>query len=342
MRIEGSAVTVSWIPSEAVTGIVYRMPFDLSVAHYDDAPPDTLPDIDAYLANDRARFVNRLHAWIDVRDGDIIDFGHAGGGRIGSTTLRVGSRRLTFMACPLPDIRRSERLGVDAVRFEQTAGGRTGLPAPRRVAGAPYAQFVAPLAWTTIAVTLYADGRCEHELAGASPFPRHWLYGPDGALTHKTATVDYTRWMRTAFGRRTPWGDVDSPAVVREVETALEREMSRRIMHGGRRPELRRLQPRDRLTTQHEEATELFLLLDGVLKVEVDGRAVAEVGPGAILGERALLEAGRRTATLEAVTPCLVAVAAPDSVSEAALRELAVGHHREDELPPTARSGGGN
>src|SRR5581483_12431637 len=182
--------------------------------------------------------------------------------------------------------------------------------------------------------------RCEHELAGASPFPRHWLYGPDGALTQKTATVDYTRWMRTAFGRRTPWGDVVSPAVVREVETALEREMSRRIMQGGRRPELRRLQAGDRLTTQHDESTELYLLLDGVLRVEVDGRALAEVGPGAVLGERALLEGGRRTATLEAVTPCLVAVAPPATVSEEALRELAAGHHREDELPPG--SGGGH
>jgi hypothetical protein len=331
MRIEGSATTLSWIPSEAVTGIVYRMPFDMSVAHYDDPPPDVLPDIDSYLGADRGRFVNRLHAWIDVQDGDIIDFGHTGGGRIGSTTLRLGSRRLTFLACPLPDIRRSERLGVEAVRFEQTCGGRTGLPAPRRVAGAPFAQLVAPLAWTTIAVTLYADGRCEHELVGASPFPRHWLYGPDGALTHKAATVDYSRWMTTAFGRHTPWGDVDSPAVVREVETALEREMSRRIMRDGRRPELRRLRAGEWLTKQHEESTELFLLLDGVLQVHVDGRAVAEVGPGAVLGERAVLEAGRRTATLEAVTPCLVAVAPPGTVSEAAMRELAIGHHREDD-----------
>lgn len=338
MRIEGSAATISWIPSEAITGIVYRVPFDLSVGHYDEAPPDQLPNIDEYLANDRARFINRLHAWIDVQDGDIIDFGHAGGGRIGSTTLRIGSRRLSFMACPLPDIRRSERLGVEAVRFEQTSGGRTGLPMPRRVAGAPYAQYVAPLAWTTISVTLYADGRCTHELAGASPFPRHWLYGPDGSLTHKAATVDYTRWMRTAFGRHTPWGNADSPAVVREVETALEREMSRRIMQGGRRPELRRLQAGDRLTTQHEEATELFLLLDGVLRVDVDGRAVAEVAPGAVLGERALLESGRRTATLEAVTPCLVAVAPHGSVSEEALRELAAGHHREDDPPTTPTS----
>ena len=47
---------------------------------------------------------------------------------------------------------------------------------------------------------------------------------------------------------------------------------------------------------------ELFLLLDGVLSVEVDGEPLAELGPGAILGERAVLEEGRRTSTLRALT----------------------------------------
>lgn len=340
MRYEGSATCISWIPSEAVTGIVYRLPFDMSVAHYDDAPPDTLPDLADYLAQDRARFVNSLKAWIEVEDGDIIDYGHVGGGRIGATTLRLGSRRMTFLACPLPDIRRCERIGVDAVRFEQTAGGRTGVPAPRRVAVAPYAQFVAPLAWSTVAVTLYADGRCTHELAGASPFPRHWLYGPDGRLSHKTAVVEYQRWSRTSFGKHSPWGDVDSPALTREVESALEREMSRQIMRGGRRPALRRLRPGEQLTVQGEPGTELFLLLDGILRVDIDGRAVAEVAPGAVLGERALLEGGTRTSTLEAVTPCLVAVAPPDAVDEDALRRLSASHHREDETTPAPPENG--
>ena len=50
------------------------------------------------------------------------------------------------------------------------------------------------------------------------------------------------------------------------------------------------------LTEQGAVDGELFLLLDGVLVVEVDGAEVAEVGPGAVVGERALLEGepGRR------------------------------------------------
>ena len=57
------------------------------------------------------------------------------------------------------------------------------------------------------------------------------------------------------------------------------------------------------LVTQGAEGDKLYLLLDGVLGVEVDGEQVAEMGPGTIVGERASLEGGVRTATLRALTP---------------------------------------
>lgn len=342
MRIEAAATTVSWIPSEAISGIVYRVPFDVALAHYDDPPPDTLPDIGGYLDADRARFANLLRAWIEVRDGEIIAYGHAGAGHIGSTSLRIGNRSLRFAAYAMSDLQKAHRVGTDAVRFEQTAGGRTGVPAPRRVSHAPYAQFLAPLAWSTIAVTLHADGRQEHELVGASPFPRHWLYDADGKLTQKTAVVDYHTWSTTAYGRHTPWGDLDSPTMVTEVETALEREMSRHIMRGHRKPELRRLHAGDRLTTQDDYGNEMFVLLDGVLRVDVNGSAVAEIGPGAVLGERAVIEADhRRTSTLTATTDCLVAVADPSAIDLDVLRELAAGHHRERPIQAESTSSEG-
>ncbi len=74
---------------------------------------------------------------------------------------------------------------------------------------------------------------------------------------------------------------------------------------------------------------DMYLLLDGVLSVEVDGTPVAQVGPGAVVGERALLEGGRRTATLRALTPSKVAAASGDDLSPETLSELAAGHRRE-------------
>ena len=62
------------------------------------------------------------------------------------------------------------------------------------------------------------------------------------------------------------------------------------------------------LVEQGEPGDELYLLLDGVLAVIVDGDEVAELGPGAIVGERSSLEGGKRTATLSARTRCRIAV----------------------------------
>jgi CRP-like cAMP-binding protein len=121
--------------------------------------------------------------------------------------------------------------------------------------------------------------------------------------------------------------------VVTAVESALERQLSRLIV--GADPPFRRLQPQEALVEQGEAGEELFLLFDGVLAVEADGRTIAEVGPGAILGEMALLRGGRRTATLRAVTPCRVAVVPGDRIDRQALEELAKGRTPD----PTARDG---
>ena len=56
---------------------------------------------------------------------------------------------------------------------------------------------------------------------------------------------------------------------------------------------------------------------------------LAGVAPHAVLGERAVLEGGVRTATVTATTPLRVAVAEADSLDRLALAELSEGHQRE-------------
>jgi CRP-like cAMP-binding protein len=90
------------------------------------------------------------------------------------------------------------------------------------------------------------------------------------------------------------------------------------------------LQPEEVLVEQGEPGTTVFLVLDGVLSVEVDGESVAEVAPGAIVGERAVVEGGIRTATLRAVTNARVAEADPEQFESSDLEALAAGHRRED------------
>jgi Cyclic nucleotide-binding domain len=74
------------------------------------------------------------------------------------------------------------------------------------------------------------------------------------------------------------------------VESALERQLSVAIIDA--KPRFRRLQAGRTLVQQGEQGEELFLLFDGVLRVEVDGNPMSEVSPGAILGELALLQDG--------------------------------------------------
>ena len=167
-------------------------------------------------------------------------------------------------------------------------------------------------------------------MVGASRFPRHWIYDSHGHLAAKAGLADFKEWYRTSFGRHTPWGDRESPAYVTAVETALERQLSTTIMRSGSKPKVRTLKKGQTLTEQGAPGDELYLLLDGLLVVVVDDEPVAELGPGAILGERAILEHGRRTATLRAETKCQVAVASADQLDPDALEELSRGHHREE------------
>jgi hypothetical protein len=328
MRYESSVTSVSWIPSEAVRGLK-RVTFDSGVTHYDDPPPDVVDDLEALAAADRFRFANRLRAWIEVEDGRITRHGYLGGVVIGSTTLKLGPAHFTFRAFSLPDLQKPVELGDGWARFTQTAGGRAGVPAPRRVPHKPFVQFRSPLVWTTLTLTLRADGQAECELIGASPFPRHWIYGSDSKVAGKVGLIDFNEWWRKAFGKHSPWGDEDSPALVTAAETALERELSTMIMRGGAKPKIRRVKQGEALVREGDEGTEVYLLLDGVLWVEVGGERLAEIGPGALLGERAGLEGGRRTSTLVALTPCRVAVAACDQLDRSKLEEVSSGHHRE-------------
>src|SRR5205807_1176538 len=212
---------------------------------------------------ERRREANELRAWIDVDDdGKITAHGHAGHGRIGVTRLRLGPKEISVRAVAMPTIQRVE-VGDGWVRFTQTAGGRTGAPAPRSVRGKPYFQWSSAIAWTTLSLILYADGTSKHALVGASSFPRHWIYDSEGNLVEKSATIDFETWYREAHEQNTPWGDVDSPAVVTAAETTFERELSRDLMRDGAAPKPEELEPGTVLVEQGEAGNELFLLLDG-------------------------------------------------------------------------------
>ncbi len=308
-----------------------RLAFDAGIGHYDVPPPGELTNLAELQAADRFRFANPLQAWIDVgEDGSITGAGYASHGLIGSTTVKLGALKYRFQAAKLTDIQREPEYGDGCVRFSQTVGGRTGAPMPRRVSHKPYIQWLAPLVWTTLTLTLHADGHADFAMTGASSFPRHWIYDGAGQLASKSGLTDFEDWSEGTGIQHTPWGDEDSPALVTAVETALERALSVQLMHGAQKPKISHLAAGDVLVRQGEQGSDVFLVLDGVIRVDRDGEQLAEYGPGAMLGERSHLEGGIRTSTLVAGTACRVAAVPASQFDSAALAELAGGHRREE------------
>jgi hypothetical protein len=332
-RIEAAVTSVSWIPSDSVSGL-YKTGFTVGASRADDPPPDVIRDVadlDALFAGGRFRFANRLTAWIEVVDGRVVDAGYSGRGYISRTTFGWGPHReVTFQPTPFPEIRTDPDVTATGARFSQTIGGRTGAPMPRPVSGRPYVQWLAPTVWTTLALTIGTDGSAHGELTGASPFPRHWVYDHHGQLAAKSGLADFREWMLANHGQHSPWGQEDSQVLVATAESALERQLSAAIMRGGAKPAITKLASGSLLTEQGQPGDDVYLLLDGMLSVWVDGTQVAELGPGAVVGERGLLEHGLRTATLRAVTDCVVAVAARNQIDEDSLASLAELHRRED------------
>src|SRR5215472_12527661 len=104
MRYESSVTSLSWIPSEAITGAM-RTAFDAGLAQYDPPPPGELGapgqpgDLKDLQAANRFRFANVLRAWIEVdTSGTITGHGYAGDSPSvpGATWVGVGGARVRF------------------------------------------------------------------------------------------------------------------------------------------------------------------------------------------------------------------------------------------------------
>src|SRR4029450_11094098 len=141
---------------------------ELAVAHYDEPPPEVVPDLDELRLRDAFREANRLTAWIEVDDGEIVDYGQSGRSLAGEGP-ELETRQLSFAAVDLPASQREHELRERWARVTQPGGGRIGLPAPRPVVGRPYFHIGAVSAWTTLELLIRADGTSETRPRGGGP-----------------------------------------------------------------------------------------------------------------------------------------------------------------------------
>jgi hypothetical protein len=314
MRIESSVTAITWLPF-SVLDAMPNLPFGIALAHFDEPPPQPLYDVDRLRAADAFREANELRAWISVENGRIVDHGRDGRTFVAGARIDPANDQIAFPAVEFPVLRPEAEVGDGFVRFQQTVGGRIGLPAPRPLRGKPYLHIGSATAWTTLELVIRADGSSEGRLVASSPFPRHSVYGADGSLLAEHGLADYDGWYHESF-EESPWAGGE-----------LEEELDEIVLRsGGAKLERRRLGTEECLVEQGEAGTDMFMLLDGVLQVEIDGEPVAEIGSGAVLGELAVLGDGRRTATLRAVRASRVAVLAGTSrLAELAFERRAAG-----------------
>ena len=148
-------------------------------------------------------------------------------------------------------------------------------------------------------------------------FPVTGCTTQSGCLFAKSAEIDFARWLEQPSDHGTPWGAEATSVPVTAAESEFERELSKAILKGRHR--VRTIQAGEWLTEQGSTETDAFLILDGLLDVYVGGQEVAEIGPGSIVGERALTE-GRRSATLQARTNCRVVRFDPSTLSSETAR----------------------
>jgi hypothetical protein len=323
MRVESSVTAITWLPFAALDALP-NMPLGFAVAHYDEPPGDRLSDVDELREADAFREANELRAWIEVEAGEIVAHGREGRGVVAGVGLELGPDQVAFPAVEFPVIRPEPELGDGWARFTQTVGGRIGLPAPRPVQDEPYFHFGSALAWTTLELVLRADGGSEGRLVASSPFPRHSVYDGEGRLMGEHGLEDFEGWYRESFGESTPWGDEDAPEFLAATEAQLEEELTRIALTLNAKLPRRRLDAGETLVEQGEPGRDMFLLLDGLLDVEIDGETVARVGAGAVLGELAILGDGRRQATLRARRACRVAVLPAEAIGGSDLAALAL------------------
>ena len=213
---------------------------------------------------------------------------------MGSTTIQLGGKGVTFAAVELPELRDDPVVTRRRARpsCRPTAAGprcprrdgcraRRSCSSARRSCGRRSRSRSAP----TVRAASSWSGRASSRGTGCTT--------TTGKLAAKAGLADFKQWYRQSFGRHTPWGATNSTAFVTAVETALERELAGRDHARRRQAEDAQAQAPARCSpSRASPATRCSSCSTACSRSRSTAQPLAEFGPGAILGERAVLEGG--------------------------------------------------
>ena len=210
-----------------------------------------------------------------------------------------------------PEVRRRRR----CASCRRSAADRR-CPAPRRVNHPPFVQFEGPTVWSTLALTLHADGRSRVRADRREPVP--------AALGVRQRRQAERARPGSPISRS---GGGTRSASTRRGATRIRRRSSprwrprssascrRTIMRGGEKPKVRKLKEGARARRAGPARQRAVSPARRRAQRRSRRRVGRRTRTGRIVGERAILEGGRRTSTLRALTPKRsVAVADADQI----------------------------
>ena len=241
---QSSVTSLSWIPSEAIEGRT-RLAFDSGSPTTTIRRPTALGDLERAAGRGPVPLRQRARGPGSTSDeaGRITDCGYERRRPDGRHDgQRSAAAATVFQAVALPDIQREPERGDGWVRFVQTAGGRTGLPAPRRVRR----RAVRPVAGTAGLDDAVAHPACRRTTrVRARPAPAGSRGTGSTTPTASCRTSPASPTSRTGTASRSashsPWGDEDSEALVTAVESALERSLVGPADAGAAKPRIERV-----------------------------------------------------------------------------------------------------
>jgi hypothetical protein len=236
MRVESSVTSLSWIPSEVVTGLT-RLSFASGLSHR-GPPRAQLDDLNRMHEDDAFRFANVLHAWAEFDDNRVAASGQDGGVRMGSTTVQIGPLDATFAGLPCLIWCRhlrsatagcgSPRPPVDAPRSGCRGGAQLAVAAIEHKGGTTYWARVtlndATLAYLPDhAVTGATTERCERATVspGAIRTPRPDDPRRSGRHSNGTQTCITHRGPEDTMNRNTSPQDSPPHASLMQHRAAL-------------------------------------------------------------------------------------------------------------------------
>ena len=143
-------------------------------------------------------------------------------------------------------------------------------PLPR-VRHEPFIKIEGPTTWTTLTLTIHADGISRAPAGRCQPFAAALDLRRPRPARRQVGFIDYDAWWRESFGIHTPGGvgglgpdrdrQVESGAGASAVGWRDRRQAAVPAAPAGRT-----------LVTQGQPWEALFLLFDDVLQVEIDGK----------------------------------------------------------------------